>query len=100
MLKAADKLCQNNISADLLKLKIITPLNLNNINFQNYDKIYFFEEGIKSGGIGESFGNLCENAKFINIGFDSFVTHGNIEKLLEINNLSSEKIFSGILKNN
>ena len=53
-LKAQSKLSSKGIRVDFIKLKKIFPIGRELISTLNgYKKIYFFEEGIRSGGIGE-----------------------------------------------
>ena len=48
----------------VIKLNVINPLSDSlKEELKKYDKIFFFEEGIKKGGIGEHLGQLLHDAK-------------------------------------
>ncbi|MCR4924955.1 MAG: 1-deoxy-D-xylulose-5-phosphate synthase [Clostridiales bacterium] len=54
--KAMKKLKENGIDVKILKLNRIIPIDKKSVSkVENAEKIYFFEEGIKSGGVGEHF---------------------------------------------
>lgn len=55
--QAAEALTREDMPADVLKLTKIKPLEEECITLAaGYDRIFFFEEAIRSGGVGESFG--------------------------------------------
>lgn len=67
----------------------------------NYNKIYFFEEGIKSGGVGEKFASILiqqgYKGKFSLTAIeDKFVEQAKIGELLEIYKLSKKEIIKKI----
>lgn len=61
--KAMQKLLQNGVNARVLKLNKIIPIDKQAVrDVLNAEKIFFFEEGIKSGGVAEHFASiLLEN---------------------------------------
>jgi len=53
---AAEWLRNNGVQNAILKLNRIKPLSRHAVNLaEKFDRIFFFEEGMKSGGVGESF---------------------------------------------
>ncbi len=57
--KAKEMLKQQAKIVDILKLNVISPIDLKTIEIiKQYKQVYFFEEGIKSGGIGMQFMSL------------------------------------------
>ncbi len=91
-------------NVDIIKLNKIYPLDNKDIEkISSYEEIYFFEEGIKSGGIGEHLGALLlekgYKGKFLNTAIENkFVPAASVSRALENNNLdkdSMEKIING-----
>lgn len=87
--KAVEQLKEQGINAKIIKLNKIKPIDKGAIQEAlGCQKVYFFEEGIKTGGIGEVFGYSLIEDKFkgdyvlraIN---DEFVEHASIAQLLE-----------------
>lgn len=83
----------------VIKLNRIKPIDIAAVKIAvNADNIYFFEEGIKNGGIGETFGELiaeCSykgNYKLIAIN-DEFVAHAPVSKLYEEYNLDADGMY-------
>ncbi len=73
----------------ILKLNVIKPINKEAIKFsQNFSNILFFEESIKSGGVGEKFAAMIlESEKFkgkysIYAVDDTFVSHASVRSQL------------------
>lgn len=63
--KAAETLNKDNKPVSVLKLTKIMPLDEGSISIAGkFDEIYFFEEGIRSGGVGEKFGSYLLDAHF------------------------------------
>lgn len=88
-IKAVDELSKRGISAFLISINRIKPLPEEVINLiKNRKKVYFFEEGIRSGGIGERVG-----LRLLEEGFkgkykltavpDNFVSQATVDELLE-----------------
>lgn len=61
----ADTLKKSGIETCILKLNRIKPLDESCLTkISNYKRVFFFEEGIKTGGIGEHFGFMLFQAGF------------------------------------
>lgn len=86
--KTMDILKEKGINIKVLKLNVIVPIDTAAVKtMQGVKKIFFFEEGIKTGGIGESFAEkLFENeiaAEYKLTAFpDCFVKQGKTDKIL------------------
>lgn len=87
----------------IIKLNKIKPLNKDVVNYlENAKKIYFFEEGVKNGGIGETFANVLEeggiSADYKNTAVDyGFVKHASVESQLKELKLDKESIINEVL---
>lgn len=101
--KASDRLNAEGISTSVLKLGRIKPLGEDYAAIcGNYSRVYFFEEGIRNGGIGESFlSEITENGfkgeyhlKAIE---DRFVAHASVAHLLAGLGLDADGIYSTIM---
>ncbi len=86
----------------LIKLNKIKPINVEIADYlENAEKIYFYEEGIKSGGIGEAFALLLEE-KRINAAFkhmavnDEFVKQASVESQMKKYKLDKESIIEEV----
>lgn len=81
-----------------IKLNRIKPINPNVLDFlKNVKTVYFFEEGIKSGGVGECFGSMLAEsdvtAKFRHICIeDEFIKQASVESQLKKYRLDKESI--------
>jgi 1-deoxy-D-xylulose-5-phosphate synthase len=86
---AAQNLKKYGIYADIMKLNVIKPIDINSIFFaKNFKKIFFFEESSKSGGIAEKFAyllsvHLFAGEFFITAVEDDFVQHMTVAQQLE-----------------
>ncbi|MEG0979990.1 MAG: 1-deoxy-D-xylulose-5-phosphate synthase [Oscillospiraceae bacterium] len=87
--EAIKELKQNKINVKILKLNRIKPIDDKAIDsILNCQSVFFFEEGVRSGGVGEAFAlKLLENGykgqyklQAIN---DCFVAHASIPQLME-----------------
>lgn len=82
----------------LIKLNKIKPIDENIINdVKNIKKIYFYEEGIKSGGIGEKFAALLEEkgarAEFRHFAVtDEFVKQASVDSQLKTYHLDYDSM--------
>jgi 1-deoxy-D-xylulose-5-phosphate synthase len=82
----------------VIKLNRIKPLNEKLADVvKNVKKIYFFEEGIKSGGVGECFEALMTengvNAEFKHICIDDeFVKQASVQSQFKTYNLDKDSI--------
>lgn len=85
-----------------VKLNKIKPLNPEICeHLKNAKKIYFFEEGIKSGGVGEAFALLLEengiNAKYKHIAVtDEFVKQASVARQFIMYGLDKESIIKEV----
>lgn len=81
-----------------IKLNRIKPINPNLLDLlKNVKTVYFFEEGIKSGGVGECFGSMLAEsdvtAKFRHICIeDEFIKQASVESQLKKYRLDKESI--------
>lgn len=89
--------------AAVIKLNRISPLDKTIIEKLNkYKKIYFFEEGIKTGGIGEQIGALlAENnfgGEYINIAVDrTFVSTASAKSQIEKYGLDTDSVIKTVM---
>lgn len=94
------RLKNEGIKVKIIKLNVIVPIPQESINYVlGTKKVFFFEEGIKSGGVGESFATLMLekgiNADFSLTAFpDCFVKQGKLDSVLKRYSLDSEGIYN------
>ena len=87
--KAHKKLKEQGISTKIIKLNIIVPAPEEAVEaLQGVEKVFFFEEGVQSGGVGESFASvILENKlspEFYHTAFpDCFVKQGKTDSILK-----------------
>lgn len=102
--RALDMLKEQEKSFCILKLNRIKPIDEDAVRQSlKYKKILFFEEGMKSGGVGESF-----EIKLDEMGFggecrlfaieDKFVKQADVERSLEILGLDEKSMADEVLK--
>lgn len=102
---AADELKNRGYDVCVLKLNRIKPIDVEAVkSVLNSKKIFFFEEGIKNGGIGETFSELLlENGyagKFLlNAIGNEFVEHASVASLLKKYNLDEDGMIKIITEN-
>ena len=98
-LLAKEHLKKFGINVCILKLNKIKPISDNALKISsNFKNIFFFEEGILSGGVGEKF--YCEFAKYnkLNSNFklvginNEFIKHDTVESTLKSLKLDSDGI--------
>lgn len=98
--KAYEELKKEGIKAKIIKLNIIVPVPCESVNaLKGVKKVFFFEEGVKSGGVGESFASVALENKlspeFILTAFpDCFVKQAKTDSVLKQYNLNCD----GMLK--
>lgn len=103
-LDANELLAQKNAGTAILKLNRITPVDEQCYEAaKRYKTVLFFEEGIKSGGIGEHFGTrLFEHGflgKYKVYAIDNeFVKQGSPEKLLSLLGLDDKGMAKAVLQ--
>ncbi len=104
VLNAIEELRKNGINASALILHKIKPIHSDVINFAlRYNNIYFYEESIKSGGIGESFADLLLangfNKSYYHIAVnDEFVSHASISSLMNRYGFDTDSIVKRIME--
>lgn len=95
--------CKRLDNCFVLKLNKIKPINKDSVKvLSNCRKIYFYEEAIKTGGIGQSFAEtLLEegiSSEFIHIAInDEFVKQASVESQLKKYGLSEQEIVNEVL---
>ncbi len=94
--KAALSLRQQGKMTGILKLNRIKPIDGEAVHFcRRYADIYFFEEGILSGGAGESFSRMLLEESFtgrftLKAFPDCFVEQGHVDSLLRKYSLDAD----------
>ncbi len=94
--KAAHTLREQGIKAGVLKLNRIKPIDENAVQFsRRYADIIFFEEGVLSGGAGESFARMLieddYSGHFALKAFpDCFIEQGRVSSLLKSYGLDAQ----------
>ena len=101
--KAAEALRKKGKKIKLIKLNMIVPVSLEAVKeaFECSD-VFFFEEGVRSGGVGESFAaRLVENGykgNYTLVAFpDCFVKQGKTDNILKKYCLDSEGMIGVVL---
>ena len=95
---------QKGIHVKMIKLNKIKPLDTRILDLViNCKKVFFFEESIKNGSVGESFSELLiengYNGFYKHIAVDNeFVMHASVDSLLNKYYLDSEGIFNTVYK--
>lgn len=103
--KALKNLSENGIGAGVLKLNRIRPIDGGAVDIALGAKhIFFFEEGVRSGGIGEKLAaTLLQNGYKGDYSLtaieDCFVKQASVPSLMEKYGLSSERIAEKIINN-
>ncbi len=102
--KAKEQLKEKNIDICILKINRIKPLDQNCVKFaSSFKKVFFFEESMKCGGIGEHFNYCLTNYKYsgsyiltaIN---DMFIQHAPVKEILNNLKLDNMGMVEVILK--
>ncbi len=94
--KAREILAGQGINVCLLKLCKIKPINQKTVDFaQGFKEVWFFEEGIKNGGIARTFSDMLTRAGFagnyhIKAIHDKFVRQMSVSEALKLLKLDSE----------
>ena len=98
--KAYNRLKEDGLKVKIIKLNIIVPVPEESIDcVGNAKNVFFFEEGVKSGGVGESFATkiLEKNVKadFSLTAFpDCFVKQGKADSILRQYSLDSDGMYN------
>jgi 1-deoxy-D-xylulose-5-phosphate synthase len=102
--KAVKELLNENIKAKVLKLNRIKPVDDDAVKaVMDAKHIYFYEEGVRSGGVGEKFAALLLQAGYkgsyeLVAVEDCFVKQAKVERLIEKYGLDSESMVEKIRK--
>ncbi|MBQ4572645.1 MAG: 1-deoxy-D-xylulose-5-phosphate synthase [Clostridia bacterium] len=101
---AVEILKEKNISVSVLILNKIKPINPEIIDIaKKYNTIFFYEESVKSGSIGESFAdNLLNNGfnkQYFHIAVeDKFIPHASVQSLMKKYKLDTDSIVKNIME--
>lgn len=96
--KAVKALEAKGIAVRIIKLNKIKPFSpLAVENALDCSKVFFFEEGMKGGGVGEKFGSVLLESGYkgkykIYAVEDEFVAHASVARQMEKYSLSSERM--------
>ena len=96
--KAYEKMFADGIRVKIIKLNIIVPIPEGAVEMlKGVKKVFFFEEGVKSGGVGESFASVALENKFspeftLTAFPDCFVKQAKTDSVLKKYNLDCEGI--------
>lgn len=102
--EAVDKLKGQGIAVKLLKLNRIIPLESDAVRkVLACHQVFFFEEGIRLGGVGEHFASLLLEAGFpgqyvLRAVEDPFIKHASMFRILEQLGLNAEGICHTVLE--
>ena len=103
--KAYKRLKSEGINLKIIKLNVVVPIPEEAINaIRNVRKVFMFEEGVKSGGVGESFASvMLENKldpEFYLTAFpDCFVKQGKTESIFKQYKLDCDGMISTVKEN-
>ncbi|MCR4615314.1 MAG: 1-deoxy-D-xylulose-5-phosphate synthase [Clostridiales bacterium] len=100
---ARDMLGKDGIKIKIIKLNRIKPVDINAVNEAlSCEKVFFFEEGIRSSGVGEKFASLLLENGYkgeydLTAVNDCFVPQASVEKQLETYGLDCDGMYRKIL---
>ncbi len=103
VLEAADILKSNGISASVINVEFIKPLDKEKLekSASKYPLIVTVEDNMVSGGFGESVKEYLKgnDLKVINVGWpDSFIEHGTADELYKKHGMDAKSIAERIIK--
>lgn len=104
VVNAVEEMKKNGINASVLILNKIKPIHSETVSIaKNYKYVYFYEESVKSGGVGESFSDLLLTSGFNNSFYhiavdDEFVPHASVSSLMKKYGLDTENIIKRIME--
>ena len=105
VLNAVNELKKLGINSSAIILHKIKPINREVISIaNNYKSVYFYEESVQSGSMGESFADLLLKNDFKNMFShiavkDEFVPHASVDSLMKKYGLDTESIVKNIMEN-
>ena len=104
VINAVEILKKDSVHVSILVLNKIKPIDENVIQIaKEYSNIFFYEESVMSGGIGESFADLLLNngysSKYYHIAVkDEFVPHASVDSLMQKYHLDTESIVKNVME--
>ncbi len=104
VLNSIKKLKENGLSVSVLILNKIKPINSEVISIAlKYNSVFFYEESVKSGGIGDTFADLLLTNGFKNYYShiaidDEFVPHAPVSSLMKKYGFDTESIVKNIME--
>lgn len=98
VLNAHKMLAADGIDTDILKLNQISPIEKSAAEIaKQYNSVFFIEEGLLSGGIGEQFRSLVNNKHFeIKAINDNRIPQASVSRQMEIYGLDSNSLYKYI----
>ena len=98
VINAVEQLKNKGVNISIISLNKIKPISDEVYDIAlKYSEIYFYEESVRSGSIGQSFADIlcekCYNGRYEHIAVnDSFVAHATVKSLLKKYKLDTESI--------
>ena len=98
VINAVEQLKNKGVNISIISLNKIKPISDEVYDIAlKYSEIYFYEESVRSGSIGQSFADIlfekCYNGRYEHIAVnDSFVPHATVKSLLKKYKLDTESI--------
>lgn len=101
---AKESLEKQGIQVCILKLNVIKPINSDAVKKSlDFNNCYFFEEGIKNGGVGETFGFMLYQSGYKGnyslTAIEDYVQQAKTESALRKLGLDAESMAQKIIKN-
>lgn len=96
--RAREALAEKGIEADVLKLNRIKPIDPQAVQLaRGYRKVFFFEEGIRTGGVAEHFGFVLLSGEFagsfsLHTLPDGFIAQSTVGSAMKKYHLDAESI--------
>lgn len=104
VINAVEILKENNVNVSVLILNKIKPLPIEVLDIaKKHNMVFFYEESVKSGSIGESFAdNLLKTGfkkRYMHVAVDDeFVPHASIQALMKKYKLDTESIVKNVME--
>lgn len=98
VINAVEQLTNKGVNISIISLNKIKPISNEVYDIAlKYSEIYFYEESVRSGSIGQSFADIlfekCYNGRYEHVAVnDSFVPHATVKSLLKKYKLDTESI--------